>query len=226
MYSLKATWYRLKDFAGDDLIVGWKLSVTMQRRTALHWLRRHGEFHEGSAHPAEEVPIDRACWMPVLKSWRQLGIDLPEVPESTMASEVGQIPVDGGDFLPFLLEYRMIVEERVGTLADLADRYPQYREVLFPPPKPKRRKRAPRLSISILDYAEIPNSTDQYNFNFEFHCTDCGGFVITAPDDEQDAVLCAACGAQYGSFAKLKATCRTIALDKMKALKLGAFRGE
>jgi hypothetical protein len=108
----------------------------------------------------------------------------------------------------------------------LAKRYPQYREVLFPPPKPKRSKRVPRLSISILDYAEIPHSPDQYNFNFEFHCTDCGGFVITAPDDEQDAVLCAACGAQYGSFAKLKATCRTIALDKMKALKLGAFRGE
>jgi len=60
----------------------------------------------------------------VLKSWRDLGIDEDEVPESTMSSQIGQVPVDGGDFLPFLLEYRMIIEDGGGTLDDLAIRYP------------------------------------------------------------------------------------------------------
>lgn len=217
---------RVPRIPDDNLNIGWKLSVTMQRRTPLRWLRRHGEFHEGGECPTEVVPGNIGCWMPVLKTWRQLGIDLPEIPDSTMASEAGQIPLDGGDFLPFLIEYRMIVEEKVGTLADLADRYPHYRQVLFPSPRPKRKRdRAPRLSISILDYAEIPDSSDEYNFNFEFHCTACGGFIITTPDSENDAVSCAACGIRFGSFAKMKDTCRTIALNEMKARKLGAFRG-
>jgi hypothetical protein len=54
------------------------------------------------------------------------------VPEGTIASQVGQIPADGGKFLPFSLEYRMIVEDGEGLIADLADRYPQYRDLLFP----------------------------------------------------------------------------------------------
>jgi hypothetical protein len=215
---------RLKDFSGDDLIVGWKLSVTMQRRTPLEWLRRHGEFHAGSKHPAEVVPIERGCWMPVLKTWRELGIDMAQIPDGTMASEVGYLPLDGGDFLPFLIDYRMIVENRVGNLAELADRYPQYRKVLFPPPKGVRKKRAPLLSIAVLNYSEIPGSPDQYHFNFEFHCTDCGGYLITTPDVESDPVHCTACGAEFESFAKMKDACRMIALDKMKELKLGAFR--
>ncbi|MGP9813572.1 hypothetical protein ACTZWT_18850 [Rhodopseudomonas sp. NSM] len=58
---------------------------------------------------------------------------MDEVPETTMASEVGQIPVDGGDFLPFLLEYRRIIEDGGGSLTDLASRHPQYRDLLFRP---------------------------------------------------------------------------------------------
>jgi hypothetical protein len=122
-----------------DLMSGWEMSVTMQLRTPLAWLLRHREFHEGAKRPAEKLPREHAIWVPVLKTWRDLGIDEDEVPHTTMASQFGQIPVDGGDFLRFLLEYRMIVEDGGGTLDDLATRYPQYREALFPPPRPKRR---------------------------------------------------------------------------------------
>jgi hypothetical protein len=113
-----------------DLISGWQMSVTMQMRTPLKWLQRHREFHEGPDRPVEVLPPEHACWVLVPKSCKALGIDLPEVPESTMASEVGQIPVDGGDFLPFLLEYRMIVEDGGGSLDDLATKYPQYANLL------------------------------------------------------------------------------------------------
>jgi len=212
----------------SDLISGWEMSVTMQLRTPLKWLQRHGEFHAGAERPAETLPMEHASWVPVVKTWRELGIDEDELPESTMASEVGQIPVDGGDFLPFLMEYRMIVEDGGGTLADLANRYPQYSEVLFP--RPTRRKRtvkklvAPQLSISILDYAEIPGSKDQYHFNFEFHCGDCGGYLISTPDTEDDPVRCTACGVAFDTLTKINESCRTIALNELKTRKLGAFR--
>lgn len=125
----------------DDLISGWEMSVTMQLRTPLKWLQRHREFHEGAKKPMEELPSQHAIWVPVSKSWRELGIDLNEVPETTMASEIGQIPVNGGEFLPFLIEYRMIVEDGGGTLEDLASRYPQYRDIVFPPPRKKRSRK-------------------------------------------------------------------------------------
>jgi hypothetical protein len=117
--------------SNDDVLAGWELSVTMQRRTPLAWLVRHREFHEGSDRPTEIVPMQHACWVPVARSWRSLGIDADDIPETTMASEVGQIAVNGGDFLPFVIEYRMIVEDGGGTLTNLASRYPQYRDLLF-----------------------------------------------------------------------------------------------
>jgi len=233
---------KLEAMSNEDIIAGWKLSVTMQRRTPLAWLLRHGEFHEGSDPPTEPVPMLHGCWLPVPRSWRSLGIDADEVPETTMASEVGQIPVDGGDFLPFLIEYRMIVEDGGGTLADLASRYPHYRDLLFPPSKPRTRKKAggphgppekprraatrqaaPVLAISILNYAPMPGHPDQYHFNFEFHCSDCGGYLISTPDNENDPVCCTACGAAFDTLSKVKEACRAIAIEEMKARKLGAF---
>ena len=129
---------RLNGF--DDIIKGWELSVTMQLRTPLKWLQRHREFHEGPERPKETPPPEHACWVPVPHTWRELGIDADDVPEKTMASQVGQIPVDGGDFLPFLLEYRMITEDGGGTLANLGGRYPQYRDLLTARPKRTRRR--------------------------------------------------------------------------------------
>lgn len=110
----------------SEVIKGWEMSVTMQTRTPLKWLQRHREFHEGRERPIEELPPEFAIWVPVPKSWRELGIDADDVPESTMASQIGQIPLNGGDFLTFLLEYRMIVEDGGGTLSDLASRYSKY----------------------------------------------------------------------------------------------------
>lgn len=211
-----------------DLIAGWELMVTMQRRTPLAWLLRHREFREGAERPTEIVPMQHACWVPVTRSWRSLGMDIDEMPEATIASEVGQIPRSGGDFLPFLMEYRMIVEDGGGTLADLASRYPNYRDLLFPLPKRSKahatRRAAPVLSISVLNYEQMQDQPDQYHFNFEFHCTDCGGYVMSTPDDENGTVRCAACGAEFDTLAAVKEACRVIAVEEMKTRKLGAFR--
>jgi hypothetical protein len=133
----------LDDTSGfSDLIAGWQICVTMQLRTPLKWLQRHREFYAGAERPGEELPPEHACWVPVLKTWRELDIDVDEIPESTMASEVGQIPADGGDFLPFLLEYRMIVEGAADALVLLGARTPKYAALLSEPMRPGRRRKA------------------------------------------------------------------------------------
>jgi len=129
----------MSDFS--DLMDGWQMSVTMQLRTPLKWLQRHGEYCAGADSPAEQLPPEHACWVPVLKTWRSLGIDMDEVPETTMASEIGQIPADGGDFLPFLMEYRMIVEGAADALADLGRRTPKYAALLAEPPRRTRKRK-------------------------------------------------------------------------------------
>lgn len=97
----------------DDLTKGWRFGATMQLRTPLRVLSRHGEVHDGLTDPP---PIAReqweGYWTPVLKSFKDLGIDIPEivVGGKTTASDIGQIPVDGGDYLKFLLAVRAIVE--------------------------------------------------------------------------------------------------------------------
>ena len=110
----------------DDLIKGWRLSVTMSLETPLEWLERHGE----RAKKPSEVPAQLAIWTPALKSFRELGFEVGEVQESTMASAIGQIPVNGGEFLDFLKMYRKNVEaemaedERLSALFTLDGEYP------------------------------------------------------------------------------------------------------
>jgi len=100
------------NFPIDDIAKGWEFSATIQLRTPLRVLSRHGEIHQGLTKPP---PIAHAmwegCWMPLLKTFRELGIDIPEIViDGTMASDIGQIPRDGGDYLKFLLKVRSIVE--------------------------------------------------------------------------------------------------------------------
>jgi len=125
----------------SDLLAGWEMLVTMQLRTPLRWLQRHREYHAGADRPTEQLPPEHACWVPVAKTWRSLGIDMDEIPHTAMASQVGQIPADGGDFLPFLMEHRMIVEGAAEALAALGTRTPKYAALLVEPPRRTRKRK-------------------------------------------------------------------------------------
>jgi predicted flap endonuclease-1-like 5' DNA nuclease len=80
--------------------------------------------------------MQHGIWTIQTKSWRELGFDIDELPPSTMASEIGQIAQDGGDFLPFLVAYRNIVEaqssddDTFDALTKLGEAYPAIREAL------------------------------------------------------------------------------------------------
>ena len=115
--------------ANADILEGWTLCVTMSRTTPLEWLLRAGEIAKDPC----DVPQQFGIWVPKTKGWRELGFDIDELPPGTQASEIGQIPEDGGDFLPFLIQYRKIVEakeERKITLDNLNDLGAQHPEIL------------------------------------------------------------------------------------------------
>lgn len=99
-------------FPNSDIISGLRFCATMQLRTPLRVLRRHGELFFDL--PNEPPHIARAQWEGIwtsqTHSFRELGIELDEHPAAQMASSIGPIPFDGGDYLKFLIAVREIVE--------------------------------------------------------------------------------------------------------------------
>ena len=89
---------------------GYRFSATMAPCTPLRVLERHGEEHPG---PASALPKysdgQDGLWQHRLGTWKELG-DIAKEIESRMASAVGSIPRDGGEFLRFLKSFREIVE--------------------------------------------------------------------------------------------------------------------
>lgn len=61
----------------------------------------------------------------------------------------------------------------------------------------------PKLSISVKDI--IDEGDGGYEYRFEFHCLDCGGFVLSVPDDRapEGPVDCKACGERLGTYQAL-----------------------
>lgn len=104
--------------ANADIISGYRFVATMQLRTPLRVLRRHGEMHvrvDTCPPHIAQAPWE-GVWVPVTKTFRELGLDIDDPPIGTMASSVGQIPADGGEFLKFLIAARSIAEGSGSTV--------------------------------------------------------------------------------------------------------------
>jgi len=98
----------------DDVIRGYRFCATLQLRTPLHILEQHHRFHKGAREPSLECSMADGCWVPETKSWGELGIKgLRELPEGTIASDIGQIPESGGGYLAFLKAFRKIFESNM-----------------------------------------------------------------------------------------------------------------
>ena len=85
-----------------DLIKGVRWVSTLDNRTSKICASRDGKVYDvkdGPRPPAH--PNCRSTTVPVLKSWRELGINLKEAPEGTRASLDGQVPqnLTYGDWL-------------------------------------------------------------------------------------------------------------------------------
>ena len=93
----------------DGLVVGLQFIATHQLRVPLRVLSRHGEVHRDMHSPAPIIAMApfEGIWLPLTKTYRELGIDMDELPW-TVASDIG--PVLSHDYLPFLVAMRSIVE--------------------------------------------------------------------------------------------------------------------
>ncbi|WP_039967929.1 hypothetical protein [Pseudomonas chlororaphis] len=116
-----------------DTVVGYQFVATMQCRNSLSVLEQHGRIE--SFPPAILPKIIKepwqGIWTPRTKSWRDLGINIDEIPKGDMASEIGYIPSDGGDYLRFLLVVKTIgamdidFREKLKLLEDVPYMYGQ-----------------------------------------------------------------------------------------------------
>lgn len=94
------------EWDAGGLIQYFKFCATMQLRTPLRILQHHNDTHWDRSIPPPKI---------VTTSWQGIWVPCTRLSgifeyEATMASEIGQIPVSGGDFLRFLLTIREAVE--------------------------------------------------------------------------------------------------------------------
>jgi len=69
----------------------------------------HGEVFAGPPSKALQYGNQaQGIWISKTKSWRSLGIDVPEMPQSEHATDIG--PRRPESYLPFLLDFRRIFE--------------------------------------------------------------------------------------------------------------------
>lgn len=81
--------------ANDDLVKGVRWNSTLDGRTSLICASRDGKIYEPGKGPRPPAHYNcRSSTSPILKSWRELGFGLDEVPASTRASMNGQVPAD------------------------------------------------------------------------------------------------------------------------------------
>lgn len=97
----------------DDIIGGYQYSATLQLRTPLFVLKNHGRFvpatPEGPPRVSDEMW--HGIWVLALTDEFKF---LDE--GATASSEIGYVPADGGDFLPFLIAVRTITENPATSL--------------------------------------------------------------------------------------------------------------
>jgi hypothetical protein len=96
--------------ANDDIIKGLEFVATLQLRTPLRVLLRHGETHTDiNTEPPKIIKeMWEGIWVTKTKTYRELGVDVGEMAPGTHASDVGQVIPD--DYIPFLIAIRKIVE--------------------------------------------------------------------------------------------------------------------
>lgn len=94
----------------DDVCNGFKFCATLQLRTPLRVLLRHGELYLKNDGRQPQIALEpwEGIWLPKSKTYRELGADIDEPPQGTHASDAGQVIPD--DYVPFLIAIRKIIE--------------------------------------------------------------------------------------------------------------------
>lgn len=79
--------------ANESIIKGWKFVATLDSRTSVTCASLDSKVYKIGEGPMPPLHINcRSRSVPVTKSWRELGIDIDEIDQSTRASLDGQVP--------------------------------------------------------------------------------------------------------------------------------------
>ncbi len=79
----------------NDLLKGWQFVATLDSRTSITCASLSGKIFPIGSGPRPPRHINcRSTSVPIVKSWKEIGIDLPESKASTRASVDGQIAED------------------------------------------------------------------------------------------------------------------------------------
>lgn len=98
----------------DSVLAGAEYSAVLHLTVPLRFLLKDGAVSQNpSAVPESEWKY--GGWVPRAKSWREMGVDLDEMPEGTSATHIG--PMLRSQYLPFLKAVRTAVEAG-GTVHD------------------------------------------------------------------------------------------------------------
>lgn len=96
-------------FSNQDVLDGLEFCATLQIRTPYAVLIHHGELFQGAPSQAPNYSSDAdGIWVFKTKSWQSLGVDLDDFSTKFCASDIG--PIAPEIYIPFLLEFRKIVE--------------------------------------------------------------------------------------------------------------------
>lgn len=119
--------------ANEDILEGVKFIATLHVTTPHSVLIHHGEVFAGPPSQAPQYgDQSQGIWIPKTKSWRNLGIDLPDFPPSEHATDIGSQSPE--TYLPFLLDFRRLFERdrndelKLKEIRTLASKTPEYSE--------------------------------------------------------------------------------------------------
>lgn len=92
------------------VVKGFEFIATLQLRTPLRVLIRHGEIHTDINTEPPKIAEEEweGIWVLKTKTYRELGINISEMNPGTHASDIG--PILPGDYIPFLITIRKIIE--------------------------------------------------------------------------------------------------------------------
>jgi hypothetical protein len=194
------------------LISGLKFHATMQLRTPLRVLLRHGELHTDQSAPPPTIIQSpwEGIWVPKSRTFRELGIDLEEMSESTSASDIG--PVLPSQFVPFLVAVRRNQEDGSLTINEKISRVSELRKV----PEFSGFVAAYGGSDELINrlFPRVITSIDGLSVTVKNALIDAGFTSVERIEQVSDDELLALNGMGAVRLAKLRAFCSKYAGDK------------
>lgn len=115
----------------DEIMNGLIFQATLQLRTPLEILKHHNEVfnNKHKAPPQYAKEGWEGMWVPILKTWRELGIDEDEMDDSTCSSDIGYLnQKEQTEYEDFLIKFHTIsgnedieTEKKVDAILSLCE---------------------------------------------------------------------------------------------------------